>query len=51
MKKVLSSFAVIFLMSSNVFGQNIPVDSSVRIGTLPNGMKYYIKKTHYLKRK
>ncbi|GEN72464.1 M16 family metallopeptidase [Chryseobacterium lathyri] len=44
MKKVLSSFAVIFLMSSNVFGQNIPLDSSVRIGTLPNGMKYYIKK-------
>lgn len=44
MKKVLSSFAVIFLMSSNVFGQNIPVDPSVKIGTLPNGMKYYIKK-------
>lgn len=44
MKKVLSSFAVIFLMSSNVFGQNIPMDPSVRIGTLSNGMKYYIKK-------
>lgn len=44
MKKVLSSFAVLFLMSANVFGQNIPMDPSVRIGTLPNGMKYYIKK-------
>ncbi|SIS79776.1 zinc protease [Chryseobacterium ureilyticum] len=44
MKKVLSSFAVIFLMSTNAFGQNIPVDASVRIGTLSNGMKYYIKK-------
>jgi len=44
MKKVLSSFAVIFLMSANAFGQNIPVDPSVRIGTLSNGMKYYIKK-------
>ncbi|RMZ59237.1 insulinase family protein [Chryseobacterium nematophagum] len=44
MKKILSSFAVIFLMSSNVFAQNIPVDPSVRIGTLSNGMKYYIKK-------
>ncbi len=44
MKKVLSSFAVIFLMSANTFGQNIPVDPSVRIGTLSNGMKYYIKK-------
>lgn len=44
MKKVLSSFAVIFLMSSNVFAQNIPMDPSVRTGTLSNGMKYYIKK-------
>ncbi|CAA7386853.1 M16 family metallopeptidase [Chryseobacterium fistulae] len=44
MKKILSSFAVVFLMSSNVFAQNIPVDPSVRIGTLSNGMKYYIKK-------
>lgn len=44
MKKVLSSFAVIFLMASNISGQNIPVDPSVRVGTLSNGMKYYIKK-------
>jgi len=26
------------------FAKNIPSDPSVRIGTLPNGMKYYIKK-------
>ncbi len=44
MKKILSSFSVIFLMSLNVCGQNIPVDPSLRIGTLSNGMKYYIKK-------
>ncbi|RQO38404.1 peptidase M16 [Chryseobacterium sp. KBW03] len=44
MKKILSSFSVIFLMSVNVYGQNIPVDPSVKIGTLSNGMKYYIKK-------
>lgn len=44
MKKILSSFSVIFLMSANVFAQNIPVDPSVKIGTLSNGMKYYIKK-------
>lgn len=44
MNKILSSFAVVFLMSVNVFAQNIPQDPSVRVGTLPNGMKYYIKK-------
>ncbi|RKE82989.1 M16 family metallopeptidase [Chryseobacterium sp. AG363] len=44
MKKILSSFSAIFLMSLNVCGQNIPVDPSLRIGTLSNGMKYYIKK-------
>ncbi len=44
MKKMLSSFAVVFLLSANVFAQNIPTDPSVRIGTLSNGMKYYIKK-------
>ncbi|WP_126652079.1 M16 family metallopeptidase [Chryseobacterium aureum] len=44
MRKILSSLSVIFLMSANAFGQNIPVDPSVRIGTLSNGMKYYIKK-------
>lgn len=44
MKKIISSFAVIFLMSANSFAQNIPMDPSVRTGTLSNGMKYYIKK-------
>ncbi|MCT3756290.1 insulinase family protein [Elizabethkingia anophelis] len=44
MKKNLLSFAVIFLTGANIFAQNIPVDPSVRTGTLPNGMKYYIKK-------
>ncbi|MDQ0592968.1 zinc protease [Chryseobacterium ginsenosidimutans] len=44
MKKMLSSLAVIFLMSANGFAQNIPMDSSVKTGTLSNGMKYYIKK-------
>ncbi|MDH6250791.1 zinc protease [Chryseobacterium sp. H1D6B] len=44
MKKILSSFAVVFLISANGFAQNIPVDASVKMGTLPNGMKYYIKK-------
>jgi hypothetical protein len=32
-----------FLAGANIFAQNIPVDPSVRTGTLPNGMKYYIK--------
>lgn len=41
---MFSSFAVVFLMSANVFAQNIPTDASVRTGTLSNGMKYYIKK-------
>lgn len=44
MKKMLSSVAAIVLMSSMAFAQNIPMDPSVRTGTLPNGMKYYIKK-------
>ena len=44
MKKMLSSFVVILLMATNGFAQNIPTDPSVRIGTLSNGMKYYIKK-------
>ena len=41
---MLSSLAAVILMSANGFAQNIPADPSVRIGTLPNGMKYYIKK-------
>lgn len=44
MRKMLSSLAAVILMSANGFAQNIPADPSVRIGTLPNGMKYYIKK-------
>lgn len=44
MKKMFSSLAVVFLMSANAFAQNIPMDPSVKTGTLPNGMKYYIKK-------
>lgn len=44
MKKILSSVAIVMLMSSAAFAQNIPMDPSVRTGTLPNGMKYYIKK-------
>lgn len=43
MKKVLLSLGMIF-MASNAFAQNIPMDASVKTGTLPNGMKYYIKK-------
>ncbi|WP_407483206.1 M16 family metallopeptidase [Elizabethkingia meningoseptica] len=44
MKKSLLSFAIVFIAGTHVFAQNIPVDPSVRIGTLQNGMKYYIKK-------
>lgn len=44
MKKIIYSFALVLVMIANGFAQNIPVDPSVRIGTLPNGMKYYIKK-------
>ncbi|WP_415328756.1 M16 family metallopeptidase [Chryseobacterium sp. MMS23-Vi53] len=51
MKKMLSSFAVVFLMSANAFAQNIPTDPSVRIGTLSNGMKYYIKKNNLPEKK
>ena len=51
MKKILLSLGVVFFASANGFAQNIPMDASVKTGTLPNGMKYYIKKTHCLKRK
>ncbi len=44
MKKIVYAFALVFMMVANGIAQNIPVDPSVRIGTLPNGMKYYIKK-------
>jgi len=51
MKKMFSSLAVVVLMSANAFAQNIPVDASVRIGTLPNGMKYYVKKNNLPEKK
>lgn len=51
MKKMLSSLAVIFLMSANGFAQNIPMDASVKTGTLSNGMKYYIKKNNLPEKK
>ncbi|KQT23983.1 peptidase M16 [Chryseobacterium sp. Leaf405] len=51
MKKMFSSLAVVVLMSANAFAQNIPVDTSVRIGTLPNGMKYYVKKNNLPEKK
>ncbi|MDF2554016.1 MAG: insulinase family protein [Chryseobacterium sp.] len=44
MKKILLSLGVVFLTSASGFAQNIPMDASVKTGTLPNGMKYYIKK-------
>ena len=44
MKKILLSLGVVFMASANGFAQNIPMDASVKTGTLPNGMKYYIKK-------
>ncbi|MCQ4138554.1 pitrilysin family protein [Chryseobacterium sp. EO14] len=44
MKKMFSSLAVVVLVSANAFAQNIPMDPSVKTGTLPNGMKYYIRK-------
>ncbi|WP_344824528.1 insulinase family protein [Chryseobacterium ginsenosidimutans] len=51
MKKMFSSLAVIFLMSANGFAQNIPMDASVKTGTLSNGMKYYIKKNNLPEKK
>lgn len=44
MKKILLSLGVVFMASANGFAQNIPLDASVKTGTLSNGMKYYIKK-------
>ncbi|WP_294238895.1 pitrilysin family protein [uncultured Chryseobacterium sp.] len=44
MKKMFSSLALVVLMSAGVSAQNIPMDASVKTGTLPNGMKYYVKK-------
>ncbi|MEZ7527757.1 M16 family metallopeptidase [Cloacibacterium normanense] len=44
MRKQFLSFALSFFLIANAFAQNIPLDPSVRTGTLSNGMKYYIKK-------
>lgn len=44
MKKLLFSFSLVFILIGNLFSQTIPTDPSIRIGTLTNGMKYYIKK-------
>ncbi|WP_312343874.1 M16 family metallopeptidase [Chryseobacterium binzhouense] len=44
MKKMFLSAVAIVVMSASAFAQNIPMDPSVRTGTLPNGMKFYIKK-------
>ncbi len=44
MKKLLLSFSLLFMMVGALIAQNIPLDPSIRVGTLPNGMKYYIKK-------
>ena len=44
MRKQFLSFVLSFFLMANAFAQNIPLDPSVRTGTLSNGMKYYIKK-------
>ena len=44
MKKIVLSFVLMFFMMASTVAQNIPVDPAVRIGTLSNGMKYYIRK-------
>lgn len=44
MRKQFLCFALSFFLIANAFAQNIPTDPNVRIGTLSNGMKYYIKK-------
>ncbi len=44
MRKQFLSFVLSFFMIVSALAQNIPTDPNIRIGTLPNGMKYYIKK-------
>ena len=44
MRKQFLSFVLSIFLMANAFAQNIPLDPSVRTGTLSNGMKYYIKK-------
>ncbi len=45
MKKLVTSMFVMLLvmMVLPMAAQNIPTDPNVRIGTLENGMKYYIR--------
>jgi len=51
MKKYISILASVLILAANLIAQNnlnlsdpIPFDPTVRTGTLPNGIKYYIKK-------
>ncbi|PID88363.1 MAG: peptidase M16 [Bacteroidia bacterium] len=45
MRKLKIGIAALFVaFVSSLSAQNVPVDKSIRIGTLKNGMKYYIKK-------
>ena len=44
MRKQFLSLVLSFFIMASAFAQNIPVDPNVRVGVLPNGMKYYIKK-------
>ncbi len=45
MTKLKNLIAVILIaFVSSLLAQTIPVDKSIRIGTLENGMTYYIKK-------
>ena len=41
---MLIALSFTFVQAQNLKGQAIPTDPSVRMGTLPNGMKYYLKK-------
>lgn len=41
---MLIALSFTFVQAQNLKGQAIPSDPSVRMGTLPNGMKYYLKK-------
>lgn len=44
MKKQFFSIVLSIFVIVSALAQNIPVDPNVRIGTLQNGMKYYIQK-------
>ncbi|MDE6316968.1 MAG: insulinase family protein, partial [Muribaculaceae bacterium] len=45
MKKIFKSLLALVLLSPLTSGalNKLPVDSDVRIGTLPNGLTYYIR--------